>query len=78
MVDDKRFPLKKGEVPKLRSIRFRTLGCYPLTAGIISKAKTLDQVILETMKSKYSERNGRVIDKEDTYSLEMKKKQGYF
>ena len=73
MVDDKRFPLKKGEVPKLRSIRFRTLGCYPLTAGIISNAKTLDQVILETMKSKYSERNGRVIDKEDTYSLEMKK-----
>ncbi|MDC3096193.1 sulfate adenylyltransferase subunit 2, partial [Alphaproteobacteria bacterium] len=78
MVDDKRFPLKKGEVPKLRSIRFRTLGCYPLTAGIISNAKTLDQVILETMKSKYSERNGRVIDKEDSYSLEMKKRQGYF
>ncbi len=78
MVDDKRFPLKKGEVPKLRSIRFRTLGCYPLTAGIMSNARTLDQVISETMKSKYSERNGRVIDKEDTYSLEMKKKQGYF
>lgn len=78
MVDDKRFPLKKSEVPKLRSIRFRTLGCYPLTAGILSNAKTLDQVILETMKSKYSERNGRIIDKEDSYSLEMKKKQGYF
>ena len=55
MVDDKRFPVKKGEVPKLRNIRFRTLGCYPLTAGIISNAKTLDQVIHETMKSKYSE-----------------------
>ena len=63
---------------QIKKVRFRTLGCYPLTAGIMSNARTLDQVISETMKSKYSERNGRVIDKEDTYSLEMKKKQGYF
>ena len=78
MVDDKRFRLKKNEIPKKRKIRFRTLGCYPLTAGIESDAKTIDEVINETMISKKSERNGRLIDKDDTGSLEIKKRQGYF
>ncbi len=78
MVDDKRFRLKKNEIPKKRKIRFRTLGCYPLTAGIESDAETIDEVINETMISKKSERNGRLIDKDDTGSLEIKKRHGYF
>ena len=78
MVDDERFRLKKNEIPKKRKIRFRTLGCYPLTASIESEAETIDQVINETMISKKSERNGRLIDKDETSTLETKKRQGYF
>ena len=61
-----------------RKIRFRTLGCYPLTAGIESNAETIDEVINETMISKVSERNGRLIDKDETGTLEIKKRHGYF
>ena len=78
MVDDERFRLKKNEIPKKRKIRFRTLGCYPLTASIESEAQTIDQVINETMILKKSERNGRLIDKDETSTLEIKKRQGYF
>ena len=78
MVDDERFRLKKNEIPKKRKIRFRTLGCYPLTAAIESTANTIDEVINETMISTKSERNGRLVDKDETSSLELKKKQGYF
>ncbi len=78
MVDDDRFPLNDGETPETRSIRFRTLGCYPLTAAIESKASTLAEVILEMRSTHSSERSGRVIDKDQAASMEKKKKEGYF
>ena len=79
MVDDDRFPLEPGEVPVMRSIRFRTLGCYPLTAAIESKAATLDEIIQETLLNTSSERSGRLIDKENgDASMEKKKREGYF
>ena len=78
MVDDDRFPLKEGEVPKLKSVRFRTLGCYPLTGGIESTAKTLDEIIDETLSSVSSERTSRVIDNEAQGSMERRKREGYF
>ena len=78
MVDDERFPLRKDETPVMRSIRFRTLGCYPLTGAIISKAVTLKEVIQETLLTKTSERQGRAIDKDSGYSMEIKKQHGYF
>ena len=78
MVDDNRFRFNKNEIPKKRKIRFRTLGCYPLTAAIESKAKNLSDIIKETLSSKSSERRGRLVDKGRKSSLEIKKKQGYF
>ena len=78
MVDDDRFPLKEGEVPKLKSVRFRTLGCYPLTGGIESTATTLDEIIDETLSSVSSERTSRVIDNEAQGSMERRKREGYF
>jgi sulfate adenylyltransferase subunit 2 len=78
MVDDDRFPLNDGEKPQMRSIRFRTLGCYPLTAAIESKASSLAEVILEMRSTHSSERSGRVIDKDQAASMEKKKKEGYF
>ena len=78
MVDDERFPLYPGEKPVIRSIRFRTLGCYPLTGAILSEASTLTKVIEEMMLIDTSERQGRIIDKEEGSSLELKKQQGYF
>ena len=78
MVDDERFPLYPGEKPVIRSIRFRTLGCYPLTGAILSEASTLTKVIEEMMLTDTSERKGRIIDKEEGSSLELKKQQGYF
>lgn len=79
MVDDARFPLNPGEVPALRSIRFRTLGCYPLTGAVESTAATLPQVIQETLLTTTSERQGRAIDKDaDGAGMEVKKQQGYF
>jgi sulfate adenylyltransferase subunit 2 len=78
MVDDDRFPLERGEVPKMRSIRFRTLGCYPLTGAIESEATTLTEVIQEMLLTTTSERQGRAIDKDQGASMEIKKQQGYF
>ena len=78
MVDDDRFPLKDGEVPQMKSVRFRTLGCYPLTGGIESTATTLDEIIEETLSSVSSERTSRVIDNEAAGSMERRKREGYF
>jgi sulfate adenylyltransferase subunit 2 len=78
MVDDERFPLKEGEQPQMRSIRFRTLGCYPLTGAIESDAKTLPEVIQEMLLTTTSERQGRAIDHDQTASMEKKKQEGYF
>lgn len=78
MVDDERFPFEKGEKSIMRSIRFRTLGCYPLTGAVESDAATLQDVIQETLLTTTSERQGRSIDKDQTASMEEKKQQGYF
>lgn len=78
MVDDKRFPFEADEKAIYRSIRFRTLGCYPLTGGIISKASNVTEIIKEMMLTKLSERQGRAIDKDLFASMEVKKQQGYF
>jgi sulfate adenylyltransferase subunit 2 len=79
MVDDDRFPLRPGEVPIERSIRFRTLGCYPLTGAVESEAKTLHEVIQEMLLTTTSERQGRAIDKDaGDASMEKKKQEGYF
>ena len=78
MVDDERFPLGKGETPEMRSIRFRTLGCYPLTGAIESTATTLPEVIQEMLLTTTSERQGRAIDHDQAASMEKKKQEGYF
>jgi sulfate adenylyltransferase subunit 2 len=78
MVDDDRMPLAVGEQPVLKMVRFRTLGCYPLTGAIESNAATLSQIILEMLQSRMSEREGRVIDHDQSASMEKKKIEGYF
>ena len=78
MVDDERFRLKPGEVPVERSIRFRTLGCYPLTGAVESEAATLPEVIQEMLLATNSERQGRAIDHDQGASMETKKREGYF
>jgi len=78
MVDDARMPLAPGEKPQMRSVRFRTLGCYPLTGAIESTADTLPAIIEEMLVSTTSERQGRVIDKDSNASMEQKKQEGYF
>lgn len=78
MVDDDRFPLREGEKPKIKSVRFRTLGCYPLTGGIESTATTLDEIIDETLSAVSSERTSREIDNEAAGSMERRKREGYF
>jgi sulfate adenylyltransferase subunit 2 len=79
MVDDERFPLEPGEEPQMRSIRFRTLGCYPLTGAVESEAATLSEVIQETLLTTTSERQGRAIDKDaGGAGMEKKKQEGYF
>ncbi len=78
MVDDDRMPLLSGESPRLRRVRFRTLGCYPLTAAIESDADTLDKIIAETLGADRSEREGRLIDHDGPGSMERKKREGYF
>ena len=78
MVDDDRFPLKPGEEPVMRSIRFRTLGCYPLTGAVQSEAATLPEIIKEMLLTTTSERQGRVIDHDQAASMEKKKQEGYF
>lgn len=78
MVDDERFRLRPGETPQGRMVRFRTLGCYPLTAAVESQARTLDEVIAETLAAHTSERAGRLIDHDQAASMERKKQEGYF
>ena len=78
MVDDDRLPLREGEQPQMRKVRFRTLGCYPLTGAIESDAETLEAIIAEMLVSTTSERQGRVIDHDPTASMEKKKQEGYF
>ena len=78
MVDDERMPLSPGETPEVRMVRFRTLGCYPLSGAIDSTAATLDQLMAETASSRSSERKGRLIDNDQPGSMERKKKEGYF
>jgi sulfate adenylyltransferase subunit 2 len=78
MVDDHRLPLEPGEAPELRLVRFRTLGCYPLTAAVESSAVTLTEIVAETLGATTSERQGRVIDHDGAGSMERKKQEGYF
>jgi sulfate adenylyltransferase subunit 2 len=78
MVDDDRMPLKPGEKPEMKSVRFRTLGCYPLTGAVESTATTLPEVIQEMLLTTSSERQGRVIDHDSAASMEKKKQEGYF
>jgi sulfate adenylyltransferase subunit 2 len=78
MVDDERYPLKDRESPEMRKIRFRTLGCYPLTAGVASDATTMEQVVQEVTELKLSERATRLIDGDKEDSMEKKKTEGYF
>jgi sulfate adenylyltransferase subunit 2 len=78
MVDDERFPLDQGEVPEMKSVRFRTLGCYPLSGAVESTADNLVDLIAEMETSKLSERSGRLIDGEGGGSMEAKKAEGYF
>ena len=78
MVDDDRMPLRPGEKPMMRKVRFRTLGCYPLTGAVESPADTLAEIIQEMMVARTSEREGRVIDHDATASMELKKQEGYF
>ena len=78
MVDDDRMRLLLGEKPQMKKVRFRTLGCYPLTGGVESDAETLDEIIEETLSAVESERTSRVIDHEEAGSMERRKKEGYF
>jgi sulfate adenylyltransferase subunit 2 len=78
MVDDDRLPLNPGEKPRLEKVRFRTLGCYPLTGALPSNATTLPDIIREMLLTKYSERSGRLIDHDEEGSMETKKREGYF
>ena len=78
MVDDDRLPLEPGETPEQRQVRFRTLGCYPLTGAIESEATTLAEIVAELRQSRHSERQGRLIDSDAEASMERKKREGYF
>jgi sulfate adenylyltransferase subunit 2 len=78
VVDDDRMPLRPGERPQLREVRFRTLGCYPLTGAVRSRAKSVPEIISELVASRNSERVGRVIDQDQVGSMETKKREGYF
>src|SRR6185312_14858708 len=78
MVDDERMRLRPGEKPEMKLVRFRTLGCYPLTGAIESSATTLPEIIQEMLLARNSERQGRVIDYDEAGSMEQKKREGYF
>lgn len=78
MVDDERMPMREGEVPMQKSVRFRTLGCYPLTGAVESDAATLPDIIQEMLVARNSERSGRAIDHDESGSMEKKKREGYF
>jgi sulfate adenylyltransferase subunit 2 len=78
MVDDDRLPMRSGETPQERLVRFRTLGCYPLSGAVESSAATVDEVIAEIETSPSSERQGRLIDRDQAGAMEKKKREGYF
>jgi sulfate adenylyltransferase subunit 2 len=78
MVDDARLPIRPGEAPEKRLVRFRTLGCYPLTGAVESNAASLEAIVAEMIAARTSERGGRLIDKEASASMEKKKREGYF
>lgn len=78
MVDDERLPIEEGEVPEMKEVRFRTLGCYPLTGAVESTAKTVPEIIQEMLLTRFSERQGRLIDSDQDGSMERKKQEGYF
>lgn len=78
MVDDERMPLEEGETPEMKMVRFRTLGCYPLTGAVESEANTLPEIIQEMLLTTTSERQGRAIDHDSSASMEKKKQEGYF
>ncbi|MEO2175949.1 MAG: sulfate adenylyltransferase small subunit, partial [bacterium] len=78
MVDDERMPLEEGEEPQMKMVRFRTLGCYPLTGAVESNATTLPEIIQEMLLATTSERQGRLIDSDQAGSMEQKKREGYF
>jgi sulfate adenylyltransferase subunit 2 len=78
MLDDERMPLQPGEAPAMRRVRFRTLGCYPLTAAIESDAATLPEIVAEMFVARTSERQGRLIDSDEVGAMEKKKREGYF
>ena len=78
MVDDERMRLKPGETPEMKLVRFRTLGCYPLTGAVESSAATIEDIVTEMFTARTSERQGRVIDHDENASMEKKKKEGYF
>jgi sulfate adenylyltransferase subunit 2 len=78
VVDDDRLPLQPGEVPQMKSVRFRTLGCWPLTAAVPSTATDIESVVEETLGARTSERQGRLIDHDQAGAMERKKQEGYF
>ena len=78
MVDDDRLPLGPGEQPEMKRVRFRTLGCYPLSGAIESDADTIEAIVAEMQTARVSERQGRLIDTDETASMEKKKREGYF
>ena len=78
MVDDERLPLERGETPRTEMVRFRTLGCYPLTGATRSEATTLPEILREMIETTSSERQGRLIDQDEEASMEAKKREGYF
>jgi sulfate adenylyltransferase subunit 2 len=78
VVDDDRLPLNPGETPRMRRVRFCTLGCYPLSGAVESDAETLDDIIAEMRAATTSERQGRLIDTDEAGSMEKKKREGYF
>ena len=78
MVDDERLPIREGEIPENKVVRFRTLGCYPLTGAVESKASSVQEVIQEMLMTRFSERQGRLIDFDEDGSMEAKKREGYF
>ena len=78
MIDDNRIDLQPGEVIKKRMVRFRTLGCYPLTGAIESTARTVEEIVAEMLETRLSERSSRIIDHDGDASMEQKKREGYF
>jgi len=78
MVDDERLPLEPGECPQMRCVRFRTLGCYPLTGAIESTVATPAEIVAELRDTRWSERQGRLIDSDEEAAMERKKREGYF